>query len=175
MWIMQDEETSEILTQISEQSPRVGVIVIGSMLDDRLQSILESRLYKDHDVLAPLFKGYGPLSSFSSKIDFCYLLEVFDKEAKNNLHTIRKIRNICAHHKNVLDYNFQPIADLCKNFTLPEKYASYIGPFLDLYQEIDLNNPKHRFLRTCQIFNNLLIVAASNTHGIERNVNHPNI
>ncbi|RYE37458.1 MAG: hypothetical protein EOP48_28690 [Sphingobacteriales bacterium] len=111
MWIMEDGETVDILSQVSDQPPRVGVIVIGAMLDDRLQAILESRFLKNADVTRPLFKGYGPLSSFSARIDLCYLLEVYSKEARDNLHTIRKIRNVCAHEKGILDYTAQPIID----------------------------------------------------------------
>jgi DNA-binding MltR family transcriptional regulator len=173
MWMIEDNETVDILTQISTQPARAGVIVIGAILDDRLQSILESRFVKDDGITAPLFKGYGPLSSFSARIELCYLMNVYSKEVRDNLNTIRKIRNVCAHEKNILNYDERPIVDHCRNFTLPEKYENHEGHFLDLFKEIDLNNPKHRFLRTCQIFNNLLIVAASNAHGISLNKNHP--
>jgi hypothetical protein len=174
MWIMENGETADVLSQISEQPPRVGAIVMGAMLEERLRAVLETRFAADTKVTRSLFE-FGPLGSFASKIDLCYLMKVYSKEAKDDLHAVRKIRNVCAHSKTVIDYSAQPIVDHCKRLTFPERYQQVREPFLKLFQEIDLKNPKHRFFRTCQIFNNLLIVAASNPHGLQVNKDHPTL
>jgi hypothetical protein len=50
----------------------------------------------DKKLAGRLFKGYGPLSSFSAKIDLAYALKVTTLEIHNELHKIRDIRNAFA-------------------------------------------------------------------------------
>src|SRR6185295_14834083 len=46
---------------------------------------------------AVLFEGYGPLSTFRSKIDIALALDVLTEKLHQDAQTIRKIRNKFAH------------------------------------------------------------------------------
>lgn len=55
----------------------------------RISGVLEARL----------FDGYGPLGSFSAKIDIAYALGIITEQIFNDLKTIKDIRNEFAHPK----------------------------------------------------------------------------
>ena len=52
-----------------------------------------------------LYHGYGPLNSFSAKIDIAYAFSLIDDEIYNDLRAIKDIRNVFAHSKAVLNFN----------------------------------------------------------------------
>jgi len=64
------------------------------------------------DVSNTMFSGYGPLASFSSKIDMAYSFGLITKSEAEDLHIIRKIRNECAHSiDTVIDFSKSPVVD----------------------------------------------------------------
>jgi len=64
-----------------------------------------------------LFEGYGPLSTFRSKIDLAYALEIFYEEQHDDAQSIRKIRNTFAHTTKKLNFSTQLVIDNCKNLS----------------------------------------------------------
>lgn len=44
-----------------------------------------------------IFDGYGPLSTFSAKIDVAFALDLIDADVHRDLRTIKDIRNCFAH------------------------------------------------------------------------------
>ena len=52
-----------------------------------------------------LFVGYGPLSSFSAKLDLAYCLGHIPNNLRRNLHAIRKVRNAFAHATDLFHFN----------------------------------------------------------------------
>lgn len=48
-------------------------------------------------LIATVFEGTGPLSTFSSKISLCRALGLFGEEVRHDLQILRKIRNDFAH------------------------------------------------------------------------------
>jgi DNA-binding MltR family transcriptional regulator len=57
----------------------------------RISRVLETRL----------FEGYGPISSFSAKIDIAYALDIITEAIFDDLKTIKDIRNEFAHPKDL--------------------------------------------------------------------------
>lgn len=44
-----------------------------------------------------IFNGYGPLASFSARIDVAYALGIIDQSLFKLLHAVRELRNSLAH------------------------------------------------------------------------------
>ena len=65
-----------------------------------MKKAILTRMHQISGVLKDrLFKGYGPLGSFSAKIDFSYALSIITKDIFDDLRTIKDIRNEFAHPK----------------------------------------------------------------------------
>lgn len=82
-------------------------------LDDKLKELIEKRLVQDKKIARRAFDFNGALGTFSSRIDFAYLLGVIPKNAQRDLHTIRAIRNQFAHHASPLSYEDEKVKPLC--------------------------------------------------------------
>jgi DNA-binding MltR family transcriptional regulator len=61
-----------------------------------------------------LFEGYGPLSSLASRIDMAFALGVVSGDMRDDMNSIREIRNTFAHSKRILHFNDPEIAERCK-------------------------------------------------------------
>lgn len=76
------------------------VILATSMLDKALQLALTITFYKgavSNTLMDRVFKGTGPLSTFSSKIDLAHIQGLTDENQNNDLKILRKVRNDFAH------------------------------------------------------------------------------
>ena len=98
------KEVMAFRTSITSESDRGAVLMSAAYLDDQLKELLEERLVEDKKISRRAFDFNGPLGTFSSRIDFAYLLGVIPKNARNDLHIIRAIRNQFAHHAAPLSY-----------------------------------------------------------------------
>jgi hypothetical protein len=67
----------------------------------------------DDAAVKKLFKGYAPLSSFSSRVDIAFALGFVPKILRDELSRIRKIRNHFAHHPDVTSFEVSPVKDWC--------------------------------------------------------------
>src|SRR5690242_15442703 len=79
----------------SQPGARATAIVGAAQLDYLLEQVL-----RHHMIAKPeesLFGAYGPLSSFSAKIDLAKSLGILTKGEASDLHRVRKIRNTFAH------------------------------------------------------------------------------
>ncbi|HTI87669.1 MAG TPA: hypothetical protein VL966_13775 [Alphaproteobacteria bacterium] len=113
-----DKETTD---EIDRAEDRAAAVLAGAYFEDRLTIVIKARLLDDASVANPLFTGYGPLGTFSAKIDMAYLLRVFDSYARSSLHVIRRIRNTFAHGLSPLTFDSPPIKAKCEAlFRVPE-------------------------------------------------------
>ena len=64
-----------------------------------------------------LFTGYGPLSSFSAKIDIAYSLNLITENLKGDLHILREIRNEFAHSTVMLHFDTDEMKALLTKFS----------------------------------------------------------
>ncbi|OYX50934.1 MAG: hypothetical protein B7Y90_02410 [Alphaproteobacteria bacterium 32-64-14] len=94
-----------------------GMILVGSTmlqhtLHDLLLRFFRSDLTKsDHEGLFNFEKG-GPLSSFASCIRIAYALDIIGPETRDDLNTIKSIRNLVAHAPLEIAIDTDPIPDL---------------------------------------------------------------
>jgi DNA-binding MltR family transcriptional regulator len=82
-------------------------IVAGSVLEDMLEAALRGKMRDDLSAALKerLFSGYGPLSTFSGKIDIAFAFSLFDVQIYNDLRAIKDIRNKFAHTSEFLNFS----------------------------------------------------------------------
>jgi len=98
-----------------------GVLSLGGKLDIALKIALLARMRPlGNRLTASLFDGYGPLSSFSAKIDLAFALSIFDENLYSDLKIIKEVRNIFAHPKapllQVMTFENEQLIAICKKF-----------------------------------------------------------
>jgi len=111
------DKIKPVLLNYLLESERSRGILAGSLLDSLLEQLIKNYLVKDSP--NELFKGYGPLSSFSAKIDMAFSLGLITKIERDELHRIRRIRNEFAHSLNHnLCFSESPIREHIKELKL---------------------------------------------------------
>jgi DNA-binding MltR family transcriptional regulator len=98
------------------RNTHASVAIVGaSIIAEDLRGALLSRMRPLNKSLERrLFEGYGPLSSWSSRIDMAFALGVVSGEIRDDLNRIRLIRNAFAHSKKILHFNDPEIAERCR-------------------------------------------------------------
>jgi len=84
-----------------EESDRGVALVAVEYFDATLERLLLARfaagLKERPKLIKPLFEGFGPLSTFSSKISLSYAFDLLQTWMASDLDAIRRIRNEFAH------------------------------------------------------------------------------
>lgn len=154
--------------EIENNSDRGIVLICSSILDAQLEKLLKSFLISNKKIDKDLFSSTQALGNSSAKINMSYYLGLITETEKNNLNSIRKIRNIFAHQVNQLSFNDNRIIGLCNNLTIPKN--SYLPTEITLLKKdssslpkVELNpikkdtKTKNKFIYTFQYLNTLLI------------------
>lgn len=104
------DELKPYFDQLRDETDRGYAILAGTLLDGLLEMLLRKKMLSS--VPNDIFSGYGPLSSFSAKIDLCFYLGFISTGEYAELHRIRRIRNEFAHSLNApLSFSSQPVSD----------------------------------------------------------------
>lgn len=110
----------DVLEAYEQESDRSAAILAASFLEEVLEETIRSFLIEDKSV-DNLFKGYSPLSTFSSKIDISYALGLITKEMKQDLDVVRKVRNHFAHNWKDASFDNSPVSDFCRNLKITSR------------------------------------------------------
>ena len=128
------EELTIFLTEFNQESNRGAVLAAGSLLDERLKSILGAFL-ADVPASQALLSGFNaPIGTFSSRVSAAYALGLIQENEFTELNIIRKVRNEFGHSWKGVTFDSDKVAHLCKQ--LP-----WLGP--DELEE--KSTPKERF------------------------------
>lgn len=75
------------------------VLVLTSTIEDILEEALLAKMRQplSGNFKRRLFQGYGPLGSFSAKVDLAFALEIINEETHLELRVLRDLRNEFAH------------------------------------------------------------------------------
>ncbi len=106
----------EILEEVLRGSSRGAALIAGAWIEEVLRGVIRHfmvELTSSEEKI--LFRGYGPLSTFSSKITLAYSLGIIGKKTRHDLNAIRKIRNDFAHSLHDIDLNEASIATKIQN------------------------------------------------------------
>lgn len=114
-WLMEDPSYTKVIAEIESQTDRAAALIASSLLEDRLLKLIKSSAVGHIAIENKMFKGSGPLASFSAKIDLGFILGLFDAEVHKRQHTIREIRNEFAHNIQPVQFTSQRVVDLCAN------------------------------------------------------------
>jgi hypothetical protein len=116
-------------------------LVISSAVDQALELAISTHFVLDDDGCRRMFddNANGPLGTFAAKIKMGHALGIYPKAIRNELDTIRVIRNAFAHSWEQLDFSSEAIVNGCDVLRIPDHYSSEIGAD-------DRQTPKARFL-----------------------------
>jgi DNA-binding MltR family transcriptional regulator len=115
-WIKKLEDIAAHVKDLHRRTQAGHALVGVSIMDNILKEALLARMVDlSNTTTADLFEGYGPLASFSAKIDVAFALGVISKETRGQLLLIKRIRNAFAHTTDYLDFNSPAIVDICSN------------------------------------------------------------
>ncbi len=137
------DQWQEWLKEFQNESDRACALLGTSFLDEQLKGLLESFLIDDKKI-KELFSGYGPLASFSSRINMAYALGFLSKTEFSDLELIRKIRNEFAHELHGLQFSSNSIKNRCSEL----KSCDAIN---DYYNDLP---PRGRFILSVVIIAN---------------------
>lgn len=106
-----------------EQSDRTTAIVAGALLDMFLELALRSRLVDlPEESVKNLFFNDGPLATMSARIALGYALGLFNEAVRDELTTLRHIRNAFAHNLAKITFDMPEVANVCARLNAPKWY-----------------------------------------------------
>lgn len=110
------ETFSKFLKEFQDESDRGAAIIAGSMLDDKLKTVLSDFFIETRQTKELLEGASSPLSTFNTRLNLAYCLGLISDIEYEDCNIIRRIRNDFA-HKFELDFSFndQKVKDLCWN------------------------------------------------------------
>lgn len=131
-----DFQWNFLLTQFQKESDRAAVILVVSIIDENLQTLLKSYLVATPSSNDSLFdSATSPLSNFSSKIDIAHRIGLVSSKFARDLHIVRKIRNSFAH--DIYGCNFENGSVLSR---IRELENSFHKSIIDRMNSIERND-----------------------------------
>ncbi len=92
-----------------KESDRGCAIFGAAILHDDLEELLRSYFRDDEksvkSVVNPLFEGYAPLATFSSRIQIAFALRLITGDLRYRLDIIRRLRNDFAHQSGPINFD----------------------------------------------------------------------
>lgn len=147
-WIINADGQNKFFDELSKESDRSAVLISASIFDEMLKSKLERWFIKGNKKSKDaLFEFNGPFGSFSAKIETLYLLGDIDKSKRDDLHIIRKLRNVCAHNWDTFKFDEQ----------IEQKFISNIKNYIlfnadDMPDDISEYCCRTRFMFVCAYY-----------------------
>jgi DNA-binding MltR family transcriptional regulator len=105
------EVVRDIMAQYLSETDRSCAILICSHLDELMEKLLKARFVSTKSKSDDIFEGYGPLSSFSAKIEIAHRLGLVSKRMRSDLQIVRKVRNHMAHGTDSGSFESSPVKD----------------------------------------------------------------
>ena len=112
------EDTYGFVELLQEEPDRGCAIVGAAFLEDALGSLLRAYFADDPDTVGQLLGTRGALGNFHHRIHMAFALGLIGPGDKQNLTTIRKIRNDFAHLYREADFEHKTIRPQCMQLRL---------------------------------------------------------
>ena len=106
---------SEFLKDFQAETDRGAALVGAAMVESRLERILRMLFQKSRSAKDLLEGANAPLGTFNSKTIICHALGLITDKERDEINSIRKIRNKFAHTLEKINFSTQPISDYCLN------------------------------------------------------------
>jgi DNA-binding MltR family transcriptional regulator len=108
-----------------------------AVVDDRIAQALRMKMGRlDNKLRKKLFTGYGPLSSFSARIDIAYALGLLSKDIAKEAHIIRGIRNVFAHATKQVNIDSPGIKEECEKLSTYKSGSNPLHAYVEAIQKI---------------------------------------
>lgn len=115
----------KVLTNMSEKIATLGratdaatVLVAAETLSQELAGLLESKMPNlTSKSKKKLFRGYGPVATFSARTEMAYVFGFIDKELFDDINILRGIRNDFAHATTSIHLESPEIVDQVRKWT----------------------------------------------------------
>ncbi|MEE9598509.1 MAG: MltR family transcriptional regulator [Acidiferrobacterales bacterium] len=117
---------NQIVRICKDESDRAAALLAASFLEHVISEKLKSFFVAEKSI-GKLFEGYGPLASFSAKIDIAFALGLLTRDMKSDLGIVRKVRNHFAHHPKHTSFADNLVRDLCANLTTAKGISTEDG------------------------------------------------
>jgi DNA-binding MltR family transcriptional regulator len=102
------KDNAKVSATLLKESDRGCIIFVSGIIEDALDALLRASFRGDTAVIKkiidPLFNAYGPIATFSAKINLCFAFGLIDEILRRKLELLRKIRNDCAHEAGHIDF-----------------------------------------------------------------------
>ncbi len=144
-WTPEQQAELDFYRLLENESDRGCALVASAYLEDRLEEVLSGRMVQDDNV-EDFFRGTQPLATFSARIALAYYLGIISREARQDLDTIRRIRNDFAHDLQFETFNNQSISNRCKNLQIcvRSEHTTTRDKFIDAATSLNLVLDGHR-------------------------------
>jgi DNA-binding MltR family transcriptional regulator len=110
------EQVETLQREFAGASDRAAAVVAGAFLDEVLHQLLDDFFVaRSVDAQKKLFRGNGPLSTFSAKIELAFSAGLISEKEHFDLNAIRRIRNDFAHQLGDLSFQTQSVLNRCQN------------------------------------------------------------
>ncbi len=117
-----------VTDEIFKATDRGAAILATSWLDDYLIAAIKSKLLDDKDTIKKLFKPSGALGGLSVKTDVGFVLKLYGKETRDDLHHIAGVRNLFAHWSKTIDFGSRDIRTAFEKLTITDRiFAAHEG------------------------------------------------
>lgn len=94
-------------------------------LDDALELLLVRVLSRDEKITKELFGFDRPLGTFSTRIKLAFLLGLISDDTRQDLETIRELRNELAHVRGRLSFTDVDVQRQCASLRVYTVFAQY--------------------------------------------------
>ncbi|HEC03138.1 MAG TPA: hypothetical protein ENI81_06320 [Phycisphaerales bacterium] len=119
----------KVVESFRSETDRAAAVLTASFTECFLEKLLRIFMRDDSSV-DDLFRGHGPLSTFSSRSDCAYAFEIIDQDLHRDLKFIRKVRNHFAHHPSEAAFSDGPVKDFCAQLSTSTNEKSPRTTFL---------------------------------------------
>jgi hypothetical protein len=114
------DDISDYISEIErDNNDRSVAILLGTTVENALQSSIERAIRIDERGQKDLFTYDGPLGTFTAKIKMANALRIFGDETRDNLDLIRNIRNTFAHAKVPINFDTRQVKNACALLQIP--------------------------------------------------------
>lgn len=127
-----------MILELGQMSQASTVLLVVSQLEDALERRIRLSMPKLSNTMRDkLFSGYGPFAAFSVRIDVAYAMGRMSKEARDDFHVIRDIRNKFAHPRGLVHFQAEAVGKLVTRFHGYKKkeHADHFSFFLKKIDE----------------------------------------
>ncbi len=105
-----EEDFEEWVSGMSRMIDANIVVISVSTLEDWLKAALKAKMRPlSSTAQARLFEGYGPVSTFSAKIDIAYAFSMIDDAQCSDFKALKDIRNAFAHTSEFIHFNSKEV------------------------------------------------------------------